>query len=79
MYVAGYTFHLLTNAFTNHWGFQTTSTRSKWRAHQMEQNNRKVDGFVMELISKYGQDPYNMAKKLKKFRFKKVRVPYGRH
>ena len=26
MYVAGFKFHLLNNAFTSHWGFQVTST-----------------------------------------------------
>merc|ERR1711974_160740 len=31
MYVAGYSFYLLNNVFTSHWGFQTYSTRPVWR------------------------------------------------
>ena len=77
MYVAGYTFHLLNDAFTNHWGFQTIKTRPKWRARQQEANNKKFDEFAMELIAKYGRDPYGMASKLKAFNFKKTKVAYG--
>ena len=49
MYVAGYSFHLLNNAFTSHWGFQSYSTRPVWRAKQMEANNAKFDEFAKEV------------------------------
>ena len=49
MYVAGYSFHLLNNAFTSHWGFQSYSTRPVWRAKQMEENNAKFDEFAKEV------------------------------
>ena len=66
MYMAGYTFHLLNNAFTNHWGFQTKKTRPTWRASQGHHNHNKFYKFALELIAKYGRDPYDMATKLKK-------------
>ena len=49
MYVAGYSFYLLNNVFTSHWGFQTYSTRPVWRAKQMEENNAKFDEFAKEV------------------------------
>ena len=49
MFVAGYTFHLLDNVFTSHWGFQTYATRPAWRARQMEENNAKFDEFAKEV------------------------------
>lgn len=41
MYVAGYSFQVLNNAFTSHRGFQTLKTRPAWRARQQEQNNAR--------------------------------------
>ena len=49
MYVAGYSFYLLNNAFTNHWGFQSLKTRPQWRARQQEQNNARFDEFDKEV------------------------------
>ena len=49
MYVAGYSFYLLNNAFTNHWGFQSLKTRPQWRARQQEQNNARFDEFAKEV------------------------------
>ena len=51
MYVAGYSFYLLNNIFTSHWGFQNFSSRPPWRARQMEVNNAKFDEFAKEVIS----------------------------
>lgn len=34
MYVAGYSFQILNNAFASHWGFQTMKQRPVWRARQ---------------------------------------------
>ena len=49
MYVAGYSFYLLNNIFTSHWGFQNFSSRPPWRARQMEVNNGKFDEFAKEV------------------------------
>ena len=49
MYVAGYSFYLLNNVFTSHWGFQNFSSRPPWRARQMEANNAKFDEFAKEV------------------------------
>jgi len=77
MYVAGYTFHVLNNAFTNHWGFQSVATRPDWRARQQEKNNAKFDEFAKEVSARYGRDPYNMLSQLKKLNLKHVKVAYG--
>jgi len=74
MYVAGYSFYLLNNVFTSHWGFQTYSTRPVWRAKQMEENNAKFDEFAKELSAHYNADPYDMLSKLKKMNLKHVKV-----
>ena len=77
MYVAGYTFYVLNNAFTNHWGFQTLKTRPEWRARQQEKNNARFDEFAREVSAHYGADPYNMLGQLKKMNLKHVKVAYG--
>merc|ERR1711902_168285 len=74
MYVAGYSFHLLNNIFTSHWGFQSYSTRPVWSAKQMEENNGKFDEFAKELSAHYNADPYDMLSKLKKMNLKHVKV-----
>jgi len=76
MYVAGYTFHVLNNAFTNHRGFQKISTRPDWRAKQQEQNNHKFDEFAREVSARYSADPYKMLDKLEKMNLKNVKVSY---
>ena len=77
MYVAGYSFYVLNNAFTSHWGFQSINTRPRWRARQQEKNNAKFDEFAREVTARYGADPYNMIKKLKSMNLKHVKVAYG--
>ena len=49
MYVAGYEFLVLDNAFTSHWGFQYASSRPAWRAKQQMENNARFDDFAKEL------------------------------
>jgi len=78
MYVAGYTFHVLNNAFTNHRGFQTIGTRPQWRAKQQEMNNKKFDEFAREVSARYSADPYKMLDQLKKMNLKNVKVAYGK-
>ena len=77
MYVSGYQFYVLNNAFTNHLGFQTLKTRPVWRAQQSSVNSRKFHNFALELIAKYGRDPYGMAERLKKMNLKNAQVNYG--
>ena len=50
MYVAGYTFLVLNNAFTSHRGFQSVKSRPEWRARQQEDNNKKFDEFAKEVM-----------------------------
>jgi len=77
MYVAGYTFYVLNNAFTNHWGFQSLKTRPEWRARQQEKNNARFDEFAKEVSAHYSADPYNMLDQLKKMNLKHLKVAYG--
>ena len=78
MYVAGYTFQVLNNAFTSHWGFQYLKNRPMWRAKQQEQNNAKFDDFAREISARYGRDPYQMLSKLKKMNLKNLKVAYSK-
>lgn len=41
-----------------------------------EHNNQRVDEFALELIARYGKDPYNMKDKLKKYNFKNLKISY---
>lgn len=77
MYVAGFKFHLLNNAFTSHWGFQSLKSRPAWRAKQQEENNARFDEFAREVSARYSRDPYNMLDQLKKMNLKHVKVAYG--
>ena len=64
MYVAGYTFKVLNNAFMNHWGLQKRETRPRWRQLQHFLNNRLFKGFAKEISARYNRDPYNMLEKI---------------
>jgi len=77
MYVAGFKFHLLNNAFTSHWGFQSLKSRPSWRAKQQEENNARFDEFAREVTARYSRDPYKMLDQLKKMNLKHVKVAYG--
>jgi hypothetical protein len=35
MFVAGYSFHVLNNAFVSHWGFQEPHGTPQWRVDQV--------------------------------------------
>ena len=78
MYVAGYTFQVLNNAFASHWGFQTLKNRPEWRAKQQEANNAKFDDYAREISARYGRDPYQMLSKLKKMNWKNLKVAYSK-
>ena len=68
MHVAGYEFHVLNNAFTNHWGFQTVKARPSWRAKQSEENHALFKNFSREIVAKYGRDPFRVQNRHKRIR-----------
>ena len=49
MFLAGYNFHVLDNAFVSHYGFATLKNRQKWRAQQIARNNERFVGFAQEV------------------------------
>ena len=49
MWAAGYSFFLLNNVFTSHWGFQKSSARPSWRWRESGVNSRKFDKFRKEV------------------------------
>ncbi|XP_063223045.1 beta-1,4-glucuronyltransferase 1-like [Bacillus rossius redtenbacheri] len=67
MHLAGWTFHVLSNTFLVHWGFQTPSMRNTtWRLQQQEENARRFVGFLREMTARYNKDPLNMLKRVPK-------------
>ncbi len=52
MSVAGYSFHVLSDAFASHWGFQTLAQRPDWRARQQTDNNARFDEFAREVTAR---------------------------
>ena len=51
MWVAGYSFLLLNNVFTSHWGFQKSSSRPSWRLKQTGFNSHKFVQFRKEVMT----------------------------
>ena len=49
MWAAGYSFLLLNNIFTSHWGFQKSSSRPSWRLKQTGFNSLKFVKFRQEV------------------------------
>ena len=49
MWVAGYSFFLLNNLFTSHWGFQKSSARPSWRWRESGVNSRRFAKFRKEV------------------------------
>ena len=49
MWVAGYSFFLLNNLFTSHWGFQKSSSRPSYRRTQTEFNKGNFAKFRKEV------------------------------
>ncbi len=65
MFVAGYRFKVLSNAFLKHWGFQHKKSRPKWRTRQELRNQRLLPSFYRDMLEKYGKDPFNKTVKKK--------------
>ena len=53
MWAAGYSFFLLNNVFTSHWGFQKSSSRPSWRLKQTGLNSLKFPKFRKEVIKAF--------------------------
>ena len=54
MVFAGYTFSVLSPAFTIHWGFHLLSSHPHWRVKQKYTNGRRGRTFIAELNARYG-------------------------
>ena len=53
MWMAGWTFEVLSPIFAIHWGFQKKSERPPWREKQNNQNRIRFDRFKAELLGRY--------------------------
>lgn len=62
MFMAGYTFYVLSPIFTCHWGLQLKKTRPHWRERQNTMNGRQFELFKREIFAKYNKDPLHMVK-----------------
>lgn len=65
MHVADYTWHMLSNVFLCHRGFQTVKTHNKVRRTQIRENSKKYQGFRMELYVRYGKNAADYEPKKK--------------
>lgn len=52
MHMAGYSFHVLNNAFSSHWGFQSAAY-PEWRKKQIKGNEKRFKGFEKEIKVRY--------------------------
>ncbi|GLV41088.1 uncharacterized protein CBL_04612 [Carabus blaptoides fortunei] len=66
MFVADYEFHVLSPAFTCHWGLQQKRTRPLWRENQNSANRRHLELFKKEVFARYGKDPLHMVARASK-------------
>ena len=65
MFLKGYRFYLLDNAFNIHWGFQSSATHPLWRRNQIGTNIAKFHQFANELFFRYGNnDPCRIVSRL---------------
>uniref|UniRef100_A0A1B0G7E5 Beta-1,4-glucuronyltransferase 1 n=1 Tax=Glossina morsitans morsitans TaxID=37546 RepID=A0A1B0G7E5_GLOMM len=53
MYVAGYSFYVLTPIFTCHWGLQKKNARPSWREQQNTMNRKRFETFKREILARY--------------------------
>uniref|UniRef100_A0A1I8MFG4 Beta-1,4-glucuronyltransferase 1 n=1 Tax=Musca domestica TaxID=7370 RepID=A0A1I8MFG4_MUSDO len=58
MYIAGYSFHVLTPVFTCHWGLQKkNNARPSWREQQNTINSKRFEIFKKEIFARYKHPP----------------------
>ena len=55
MFMAGYKFMVLNNAFNSHAGFQTREARPKWRLAEARANFKLFENFKKDMKLKYGK------------------------
>ncbi|XP_053963870.1 beta-1,4-glucuronyltransferase 1 [Anastrepha ludens] len=53
MYIAGYTFFVLSPIFTCHWGLQQKKARPVWREQQNNINRKRFEVFKHEILARY--------------------------
>ncbi|XP_004534744.1 beta-1,4-glucuronyltransferase 1 [Ceratitis capitata] len=53
MYIAGYTFFVLSPIFTCHWGLQQKKARPVWREQQNNINRKRFEIFKNEILARY--------------------------
>jgi len=78
MFMAGYNFHILNNAFVSHRGLQEFHDTPDWRIEQRTANEFKFASFAKELVARYDRDPLRMLAKLKAFNVTEIVYRYMR-
>ena len=79
MFVAGYSFYVLNNAFVNHWGFQYPHGIPEWRVEQRTENEIKFENFAREISARYGRDPLKMVDKLSEMNTTEIIHKYAKN
>ncbi|KAG8233973.1 hypothetical protein J437_LFUL014492 [Ladona fulva] len=72
MFLAGYQFKLLDNAFLVHWGFQEMKSRPAWRLKQTVANYDLFKNWLLEKTIRYDSDPLNLTHKIVKNQEKRI-------
>ncbi|KAG8234613.1 hypothetical protein J437_LFUL015026 [Ladona fulva] len=65
MFLAGYEFKVLDNAFLTHWTAPYTKDRSIWKTVQTLKNQNKFDNWVLEKTVTYDSDPLKLLTKIR--------------
>lgn len=68
MFIAGYTFHVLSPVFTCHWGLQMKKMKPAWREKQNNINRKRFESFKREILARYAKD--NSSPLTQKFKTK---------
>ena len=64
MYVAKFEFHVLSDGFFCHHGFNELVNLSEKRIEEATENIKRFRAFVLDLVVKYRHDDYEMLSKL---------------
>ncbi|XP_037947584.1 beta-1,4-glucuronyltransferase 1 [Teleopsis dalmanni] len=62
MYVAGFSFFVLSPIFTCHWGLQQKKSRPVWREQQNNLNRKRFETFKNEIFARYKISPSRKIK-----------------
>ena len=63
MFVAGYTFYVMNNAFLSHWGYAELGSSPEWRNLERVSNEFLLPAFLREVSVHYQNDPFGMVEK----------------